>query len=147
MFEHFAKWGTPHVMTPVTPVKNEVSHPVSCLKAAENKAFTAVVTPVTPMTPENAEVCKRTEEKPKSEAHFITSYLDAIHAPTDPGICRLCGKEGTDGAAIVPFGGKSAGHVWLHPGCWAEWMEGRQAEARAAYAEWSVNAEPGEGAP
>jgi hypothetical protein len=85
--------------------------------------------------------------KATSEAHFVTKYRDDRPAATDPNRCNLCGKIETAGAAIVPFGGKTAGHVWLHPGCWEEWMIGRQAEARAAYAEWLKNAEPGEGSP
>jgi len=63
-------------------------------------------------------------------------WIDANTKPTDPARCAWCGNAEISGAAVVPFGSRMAGHVWLHSGCWAEWMQARQTEARAAYALW-----------
>lgn len=82
-----------------------------------------------------------------TETHFVPRWIDDNHMSTDSDCCALCGKGETTGAAVVPFGGTTAGHVWLHPECWSEWMEGRQAEARAAYSRWCATAEAGLGAP
>lgn len=62
----------------------------------------------------------------------ISRWLDAHHAPTNPGKCAHCEQVETPAAMVVPFGGRSAGHVWLHPECWSAWMSARRAEAVAA---------------
>jgi len=68
----------------------------------------------------------------------IARWLDAHHTPTDPGKCAHCEQSETPAAMVVPFGGKSAGHVWLHPDCWPAWMSARRAEAVAALMKGTV---------
>jgi len=68
---------------------------------------------------------------PPTEAD-ITRWLDDHHTPTAPTKCAHCGQVETPAAMVVPFGGRTVGHVWLHPECWSAWMTSRRAETVAA---------------
>ena len=57
-------------------------------------------------------------QKSRAFAQFITDYIDAHHRPSPPDRCAFCGSPETPSAVVVPYGGKTAGHVWLHHVCW-----------------------------
>ena len=112
-----------------TPLPTDV---VARLREAKGEVLAVLIAAAIPVT---------------SEAHFIPRYIDATHRPTDPNRCNLCGGGDAGGAALVPFGGKTAGHVWLHPACWAEWAQGQQERGKAAHALRLKNVEDEEYAP
>jgi len=64
----------------------------------------------------------------------VVEWLDRHPCRSDPGRCAACGGPDREGHTVVPFGGESHGHTWLHPECWKEWHQERQERARCALA-------------
>jgi hypothetical protein len=62
------------------------------------------------------------------------------HPDTDQNRCAWCGQLETPAEILLPMG-VGARHSWLHDCCWAEWREGRRAEAIAMLAGMGI-AEP-----
>ena len=63
----------------------------------------------------------------------VSEWLNQNSVRSEPGRCLQCGMSGASGP-VVPFGTTTAGHAWLHSGCWPDWFADRKAQARAALA-------------
>jgi hypothetical protein len=83
-------------------------------------------------------VVQRVRNLPQAEAEraafqmVLVEFLNDSHPDTDPSRCAWCGKPETPDATLLPIG--VGPHSWLHNCCWAEWREGRRAEAIAMLA-------------
>jgi hypothetical protein len=63
----------------------------------------------------------------------LVEFLNRNCADTPSDRCAWCGKPETRDSILLPIG-VGARHSWLHNCCWAEWREGRRAEAIAMLA-------------
>jgi hypothetical protein len=54
--------------------------------------------------------------------------------PTDPTICRHCGKQDDN---LLPVGVKN--HIWLHSECWGPWLADVHVKAAKALGFWDVD--------
>ena len=66
-------------------------------------------------------------------------WLEHNPMRSPPGRCLGCGDGDHTNEPLVPFGTESAGHVWLHRGCWKAWYEGRKAAAMTALGEMGIH--------
>ena len=79
-------------------------------------------------------VVQRVRNLPQAEAErvaydiVVVDFLNATHPDTDPNSCACCGRAETPSNILLPIG-VGARHAWLHDYCWADWREGRHAEA------------------
>ena len=74
--------------------------------------------------------------------HCVLEWLDRHPCSSSPDDRVFCGGSDAEGHAVVPFGTRSQGHSWLHPGCWQDWYEGRRAKAGAALASMGIEILP-----
>ena len=84
--------------------------------------------------------------RPEAEALVfaccVAEWLIGHPVRSEPGRCLGCGLDDRPLDPLLPYGGETAGHVWLHAGCWRAWRAGREAEAADALAALGV---PGSG--
>lgn len=82
----------------------------------------------------SSQECENQRTGNEDPAREVTTTINADPAPSpssatsDQTRCAHCGQGEHSGAMIVPFGTASAGHVWLHSGCWREWYAERRGE-------------------
>ena len=62
----------------------------------------------------------------------VAEWLGRHRVRSAPDCCLACGCGGRSTDVLLPFGGGTAGHAWLHSECWHDWYAGRKAEAAAA---------------
>jgi hypothetical protein len=92
-------------------------------------------------------VVQRVRNLPQAEAEraafdiVLVEFLNATHPNTDPNRCAACGRPETPGGVLLPIG-VGARHAWLHDCCWAEWRDGRRAEAIALLAGMEITEPP-----
>jgi hypothetical protein len=60
----------------------------------------------------------------------VVEWLNRHHIGSSPDCCCWCGGTERDNV-LLPFGVESAGHAWVHSGCWRAWHEARRASAVA----------------
>jgi hypothetical protein len=60
----------------------------------------------------------------------VVEWLNRNHRRSSPDCCCWCGGTERDDV-LLPFGVESAGHAWVHSGCWRAWHEARRATAVA----------------
>jgi hypothetical protein len=68
----------------------------------------------------------------------VTEWLDRNLKALPPGRCAACCRVAQPDDALLPFGTKRNGHVWLHGRCWPRWHAARTAEAIAALARFGI---------
>jgi hypothetical protein len=66
-------------------------------------------------------------------ARCVVEWLNQHPAPSPPGRCAWCGRPGSPGAVVLPFGTEPGTHTWLHAECWHYWHRARRADAVAAF--------------
>ncbi len=76
----------------------------------------------------------RADAEVRAFACCVGEWLNRNPARSSPGCCLGCGDGDHGHDPLLPFGLESAGHAWLHLGCWRVWSESRRAEAIAALA-------------
>jgi hypothetical protein len=68
----------------------------------------------------------------------VTEWLNRNLKLLPPGRCAACCRGAQPDDALLPFGTKRNGHVWLHGRCWPRWHAARTAEAIAALARFGI---------
>jgi hypothetical protein len=69
----------------------------------------------------------------------VVEWLNRNPVRSLPGRCLGCGDAEYAHDPLLPFGTETAGHAWLHSGCWPRWHSAREAEAIAALAALGIN--------
>lgn len=67
----------------------------------------------------------------------VAEWLRRTWQPSSQDSCVECGATNAV-EPLLPFGGQSVGHVWLHRSCWPAWSDGRKAEAVEALMTFGV---------
>ena len=77
--------------------------------------------------------------RPEAEARALecclVEWLNRHPERSDPRSCAWCNQPDRDGHAVVPFGTKSHGHIWVHPECWQDWFQHRRRMATKSLGE------------
>lgn len=64
----------------------------------------------------------------------VAEWMNRNPVSSPPDRCLHCGGSSVKSDPLLPFGGKSTGHAWLHGRCWAAWHAGRKKQALVALA-------------
>jgi hypothetical protein len=74
----------------------------------------------------------RAQAEARAFACCVPEWLNRNPAGSSPGRCLCCGAGNHPHDPLLPYGGESTGHAWLHSRCWPAWYASRKAEAVAA---------------
>jgi hypothetical protein len=59
----------------------------------------------------------------------VIEWINRNPVQSQPGHCLECSRCEHTHDPLLPFGGQTYGHAWLHSRCWPAWYAGREAEA------------------
>ena len=80
----------------------------------------------------------------QAEAHAfsccVPEWLNRNPVRSPPGRCLGCSAGDHTDDPLLPHGGESTGHAWLHSRCWPAWYASRKAEAISALAAMGIAA-------
>jgi hypothetical protein len=74
----------------------------------------------------------RDQAEARAFACCVPEWLNRNPVRSPPGRCLCCGAGNHPHDPLLPYGGESTGHAWLHSRCWPAWYASRRAEAVAA---------------
>lgn len=73
----------------------------------------------------------RAEAEARAFECCVAEWQIRNFGPSEPGRCAACGSDDTVDP-LIPLGGETLGHVWLHSRCWTRYRDRRRARAVAA---------------
>lgn len=82
----------------------------------------------------------RDQAKARAFACCVPEWLNRNPVRSPPGHCLCCGVGDHAHNPLLPHGGESTGHAWLHSRCWSAWYARRRAEATSALAAMGIAA-------
>jgi hypothetical protein len=82
----------------------------------------------------------RQQAEARAFACCVAEWLNLHPVRSQPGHCLGCGGGEQTHDPLVPFGGQTSGHAWLHSRCWPAWHAGRKTEAIRALATMGIAA-------